>query len=120
MTQVVGVGLEWAKVVVTKDLDAEVREIGEHAWKGLWEAQCCEEFELIEIILPELETKVGGSLNTGLEDELERFGIGLTKCDVIGVYAENHLEQLNEGFFPLVYDLVEYMGFEGENSIRCK
>ncbi|KAH9555459.1 hypothetical protein CY35_08G114900 [Sphagnum magellanicum] len=120
MTQVVGVGLEWAKVVVTKELDVEVREIGEHAWKGLWEDQGCEELELLEIILPEPETKVGGSLNTGLEDELERFGIGLTKSDVIGVYAENHLEQLNEVFFPLVYDLVEYMGLEGENSIRCK
>jgi len=120
MTQVVGVGLEWAKVVVTKELDVEVREIGEHAWKGLWEDQGCEEQELLEIILPEPETKVGGSLNTGLEDELERFGIGLTKSNVIGVYAENHLEQLNEGFFPLVYDLVEYMGLEGENSSRCR
>jgi len=112
MTQVVGVGLEWAKVVVTKELDVEVREIGEHAWKGLWEDQGCEEQELLEIILPEPETKVGGSLNTGLEDELERFGIGLTKSDVIGVYAQKQLEQLNEGFFPLVYDLVEYMGLE--------
>ncbi|CAM6033567.1 unnamed protein product [Sphagnum compactum] len=120
MTQVVGVGLEWAKVVVTKELDVEVREIGEHAWKGLWEDQGCEKLELIEIILPEPETKVGGSLNTKLEDQIERFGIGLTKSDVIGVYAENHLEQLNEGFFPLVYDLVEYMGFEGENSIKCR
>ncbi len=118
MTQVVGVGLQWAKVVVTKELDVEVREIGEHAWKGFWEDDGCEELELLEIILPELETKVGGSLNTGLEVELERFGIGLTKSDVIGVYAENHVEQLNEGFFPLVYDLVEYMGLEGENSIR--
>ncbi len=27
---------------------------------------------------------------------------------------------LNEGFFPLVYDLVEYMGLEGENSSRCR
>jgi hypothetical protein len=35
MTQVVSVGLEWAKVVVTKELDVEVREIGEHAWKSL-------------------------------------------------------------------------------------
>jgi hypothetical protein len=120
MTEVVGVGLEWAKVVVTKELDVEVREIGEHAWKGLWEDQGCEELELLEIILPEPETKVGGSLNTGLEDELERFGIGLTKSDVLGMYAENHLEQLKEGFFPLVYDLVEYMGLEGENSIKCR
>jgi hypothetical protein len=86
----------------------------------LWEDQGCEELELIEIILLEPETKVGGSLNTGLEDQIERFGIGLTKSEVIGVYAENHLEQLNEGFFPLVYDLVEYMRLEGENSIRCR
>jgi len=120
MTQVVGVGLEWAKVVVTKELDVEVREIGEHAWKCLWEDEGCEELDLIEIILPMPETKVEGSLNTRLEDQIERFGIGLTKSDVIEVSAENHLEQLNEGFFPLVYDLVEYMGLEGENSIRCK
>ncbi len=43
MTQVVGVGLEWAKVVLTKELDVEVREIGEHVWKGLWEDQGCED-----------------------------------------------------------------------------
>jgi hypothetical protein len=120
MTQVVGVGLEWAKVVVTKELDVEVREIGEHAWKGLWEDQGCEELKLIGIIFLEPKTKVGGSLNRRLEDQIERFGIGLTKSDVIGVFVENHLEQLNEGFFLLVYDLVEYMGFEGKNSIRCK
>jgi hypothetical protein len=120
ITQVGGVGLEWAKVVVTKELDVEVREIGEHAWKGLWEDQGCEELELLEIILPEPETKVGGSSNTGLEDQNERFGIGLTKSDVIGVYAEYHLEQLNEGFSPLVYDLMEYMGLEKEISIRCR
>jgi hypothetical protein len=120
MTQVVGVGFEWAKVVVTKDLDVEVREIGEHVWKGLWEDQGCEELELIDIILPQLESKVGGSLDTRLEDQIERFEIGLTKSDVIGVYAENHLEQLNEGFSPLVYDLVQYMGLEGENTIRCR
>ncbi len=98
----------------------EVREIGEHAWKGLQEDQGCEELELIEIVLPEPETKVGGSLNTRLEDQIERFGIGLTESDVIGVYAENHLEQLNEGFSPLIYDLVEYMGLEGKNSIICR
>ncbi len=120
MTQVVGVGFEWAKVVVTKELDVEVREIGEHAWKGLWEDQGCEELEMIEIILPQLESKVGGFLDTRLEDQIERFEIGLTKSDVIGVYAENHLEQLNEGFSPLVYDLVQYMGLEGENTIRCR
>jgi hypothetical protein len=120
MTQVVGVGLEWAKVVVTKELDVEVREIGQHVWKGLWEDQGCEELELIEIILLKPETKVGGSLNTGLEEQIEGFGIRLTKSEVIRMYAENHLEQLNEGFFPFIYDLVEYMGLEGENSIRCR
>ncbi len=44
----------------------------------------------------------------------------MTESDVIGVYAENHLEQLNEGFSPLIYDLVEYMGLEGKNCIRCR
>jgi len=44
----------------------------------------------------------------------------LTESDVIGVCVENHLEQLNEGFSPLVFDLAEYMGLEGENSIRCR
>jgi len=76
MTQVVGVGLERAKVVVTKELDVEVREIGEHAWKALWEDQGCEELELIEIILPEPETKVGGSLNTRQKIKLKDLGLG--------------------------------------------
>ncbi len=36
MLEVVGVGLEWAKVVVTKELGVEVRHIGEYAWRDLW------------------------------------------------------------------------------------
>jgi len=76
MTEVVGVGLEWAKVVLTKELDVEVRGIGEHAWKGLWENQDCEELELIEIIFPEPETNVGGSLNTRQKTKLKDLGLG--------------------------------------------
>ncbi len=35
-----------------------------------------EELELIEIVLPQPETKVGGSLNTRLEDQIEDLGLG--------------------------------------------
>jgi hypothetical protein len=36
MSQVFGWGHKWAKVVITKKLDVEVRHIGRHAWQELW------------------------------------------------------------------------------------
>jgi hypothetical protein len=118
MSQVVGVGLEWAKVVITKKLDVEVRHIGEHAWQDLWAnlkmaGQVFGDFELINISLPELQTQDQRPSNILLEDLTERFGVGLTSSDVISVYMEDQVGQSNdEGFAPLVLNLAEYMGVE--------
>jgi hypothetical protein len=76
MSQVVGVGLEWAKVVITKKLDVEVRYIGEHAWRDLCENLKMADFELMNISLPELETQDEGPSNIRSEDLTERFGVG--------------------------------------------
>jgi hypothetical protein len=119
MSQVVGVGLEWAKVVITKELDVEVRQIGEHGWRDLWAGQGCGEFQLMNIILPEPQTGDQGSTILVLENQTERFGVGLTKNDVIGVYVQDHLEQWNEErFSPFIYDLAEYMGLKGDIKSR--
>ncbi len=121
MAEAVGVGLEWAKVLVTKELDVEVRQIGEHAWRDLWAGQGCGEFQLMNIILPEPQTPDQGSTISVLENQTERFGVGLTKNDVIGVYVEDHLEQWNEKrFSPFIHDLAEYMGLKGDSTIKSR
>ncbi|KAH9555435.1 hypothetical protein CY35_08G114100 [Sphagnum magellanicum] len=114
MSQVVGVGLEWAKVVITKKLDVVVRHIGEHAWEDLWANLEMADFELMNIIsLPELQTHEERPSNILLEDLTERFGVGLTSNDVISVYMEDQVGQSNdEGFAPLVMNLAECMGVE--------
>jgi hypothetical protein len=118
MSQVVGVGLEWAKVVITKKLDVEVRHIGEHAWKDLranskMAGQVHGDFEWMNISLPELQTQDERPSNLLLEDLTERFGVGLTSSDVISVYMEDQVGQSNdEGLAPLVMNLAECMGVE--------
>ncbi len=52
MTKVVGVGLEWAKVVVCmKSFDVKVISIGENAWRNPWEqvkqTGCSKDFILL-------------------------------------------------------------------------
>jgi hypothetical protein len=119
MTQVVGVGLEWAKVVITKKLDVEVRHIGEHAWQDLWANLKMADFELMNISLSELQTQDEGPSNIRLEDLTERFGVGLTCSDVISVYMEDQVGQSNdEGFAPLVLNLAECMGMEEANVTK--
>jgi hypothetical protein len=124
MSQVVGVGLEWAKVVITKKLDVEVRHIGEHAWQDLWAnlkmaGQVHGDFELRNISLPEVQTQDQRPSNILLEDLTERFGVGLTSSDVISVYMEDQVGQSNdEGFAPLVLNLAKCMGVEEANVTK--
>jgi len=124
MLEVVGVGLEWAKVVVTKELGVEVRHIGEYAWKDLWAnlkmpGQVYGGFELMNIICSELQILDQRPSNVVLEDLTERFGVGLTSMDVVSAYVEDHVEQSNDQeFFPHVLDLAKYMGLEGKNVVK--
>jgi hypothetical protein len=119
MAQVVGVGLEWAKVVITEKLDVEVWLIGEHAWRDLWDNFEMNDFELMNISLPELQTQDERPSNILLEDPTERFGVGLTSSDVISVYMEDQVGQSNdEGFAPLVLNLAECMGVEEANVTK--
>ncbi len=126
MSQVVGVGLEWAKVVITKKLDVEVRHIGEHAWQDLsgifkMAGQVHGDFELMNISLPEVQTQDQRPSNILLEDLTERFGVGLTSSDVISVYMEDQVGQSNdEGFAPLVLNLAKCMGVEEANVTKCR
>jgi hypothetical protein len=119
MAQVVGVGLEWAKVVITEKLDVEVWLIGEHAWRDLWDNFEMNDFELMNISLPELQTQDERPSNILLEDPTERFGVGLTSSDVISVYMEDQVGQSNdEGFAPLVLKLAKFMGVEEANVTK--
>jgi hypothetical protein len=118
------VGLEWAKVVITKKLDVEVRHIGEHAWRDLWAnlkmaGQVFGDFEWMNISLPEVQTQDQRPSNIRSEDLTERFGVGLTSSDVISVYMEDQVgESYHEGFVPLVLNLAECMGVEEANVTK--
>ncbi len=124
MVEVVGVGLEWAKVVVTKELGVEVRHIGEHEWKDLWAnlkmpSQLYGGFELMNIICLEPQILDQRPSNIVLEDLTERFGVGLTSTDVVSVYVEDHVEQSNnQGFFPRVLELAKFINLEEKKEVK--
>lgn len=124
MVEVVGVGLEWAKVVVTKELGVEVRHIGEHEWKDLWEnlkmpGQLYGGFELMNIICLEPQILDDRPSNIVLEDRTERFGVRLTSTDVVSLYVEDHVEQSNnQGFFPHVLELAKYINLEEKKEVK--
>lgn len=124
MVEVVGVGLEWAKVVVTKELGVEVRHIGEHEWKDLWEnlkmpGQLYGGFELMNIICLEPQILDDRPSNIVLEDRTERFGVRLASTDVVSLYVEDHVEQSNnQGFFPHVLELAKYINLEEKKEVK--
>jgi hypothetical protein len=125
MAEVVGIGIDWAKVVVTKEMDVKVRQIGEGAWRDIWVnldmKKAHEGFQLMNIILPEPDTQDLRPSQLVVEDLTERFGVGLTRGDVTGVYVQDHNEQVNDHeFFPLVLDLAKYMGLRGENVTKSR
>jgi hypothetical protein len=125
MAEVVGIGIDWAKVLVTKEMDVKVRQIGEGAWRDFWVnldvKKAHEGFELMNIILPEPDTQDLRPSQLVLGDLTERFGVGLTRGDVTGVYVQDHNEQVNDHeCFPLVLDLAKYMGLRGENGTKSR
>jgi hypothetical protein len=73
MSKVVGVGLEWSKVVVTKQFGVVVKQIGEHLWSDLWKETS---FSPMRIPIPKPPTKLS-MCNLTPEQSSKRFGVGL-------------------------------------------
>jgi len=112
MSKVVGVGLQWSKVVVTKQFGVVVQHIGEHFWSDLWKETS---FSPMRIPIPKPPTKLS-MFNLTPETSSKRFGVGLvgSRFQSGCVYVEDNEKQTGE-MFPFIFELAEKMGLS-ENA----
>jgi hypothetical protein len=117
MTKVVGVGLEWAKVVVCmKSFDVKVISIGENAWRNPWEQVeqigCSKDVILLNCNLPNVKKNKLNISKLTAKESSKKFGIGVhvqgaTKHGEVNTYVEDKGKYV--AFNPLIWDLVQYM-----------
>ncbi len=112
MSKVVGVGLQWSKVVVTKQFGVVVKHIGEHLWSDLWKETS---FSPMRILIPKPPPKLSMH-NLTPEKSSKRFGVGLVGSGLESscVYVEDNQKQTGE-MFPFIFELAERMGLS-ENA----
>jgi hypothetical protein len=112
MSKVVGVGLQWSKVVVTKQFGVVVKHIGEHLWSDLWKETS---FSPMRISTPKHPTKLS-MCNLTPEESSKRFGVGMmgSRVQSCCIYVMNNEKQTGE-MFPCIFELVEKMGLS-ENA----
>jgi hypothetical protein len=112
MSKVVGVGLSWSKVVVTKQFGVVVKHIGEHSWSDLWKETSFSPMSIRSRKPPsELST-----CNLTPEQSSKFFGVGLvgSRLENNRVYVKDNQNQTGE-MFPFIFELVEKMGLS-ENA----
>jgi Leucine-rich repeat (LRR) protein len=117
MTKVVGVGLEWAKVVVcVKSFDVKVISIGENAWRNPWEqveqTGCLKDFILLNCNLANMNKNEFNISKLTAKESSKKFGIGVhvqgtMKHGEVNTYVEDKGKYV--AFNPLIWDLVQYM-----------
>ncbi len=125
MARVVGVGFNWSKVVVNRQYDVSIIHVGESAWSDLWNEVWTEatphndsnSFSLVNIEFLTTPTEQVDALdNLTAQESSKRFGVGLEGSGLgIHVYADDNNIQSGENF-PLIFSLVEHMGFKRENA----
>jgi len=117
MTKVVGVGLEWAKVVVCmKSFGVKVISIGENAWRNPWEqveqTGCSKDFILLNCNLANMNKNKFHISKLTAKKSSKKFGIGVhvqgtLKHGEINTYVEDKGKYV--AFNPLIWDLMQYM-----------
>ncbi len=112
MSKVVGVGLQWSKVVVRKQFGVVVKHIGEHLWFNLWKETS---FSPMRIPISKPPTKLS-MCNLTPEQSSKSFGVGLvgSRLENIHMYVEDNQNQTGE-MIPFIFELVEKMGLS-ENA----
>jgi len=109
MSKVVGVGLQWSKVLVTKQFGVVVKHIGEHLWSDLWKETS---FSPMRIPIPKPPTNHELSMcNLTPKESSQRFGVGLmgSRLESRCIYVEDDRKQTSE-MFPFIFEIVEKMG----------
>jgi hypothetical protein len=59
MSKVVGVAIQWSKVMVTKQFGVVVQHVGEHSWFDLWTETS---FSPMRIPIPKPPTKLSSAV----------------------------------------------------------
>jgi len=108
MSKVVGVGLPWSKVVVTKEFGVVIKHIGEHSWFDLWKETS---FSPMRIPIPKPPSELS-MCNLTPEQSSKSFGVGLvgSRLENNCVYVEDNQNQTGE-MCPFIFELAEKMGF---------
>ncbi|CAK9213975.1 unnamed protein product [Sphagnum troendelagicum] len=109
MSKVVGVGLEWAKVVVSMEFGSvNVVSISETAWKNSWN-EVEEDVVVLSIDLANTR-KEGRKLYLLTAEEASRkFGVGVHGA-ANAFFVEE--EPKDVAFYPLIWELAHYMAWD--------
>ncbi|CAM6060032.1 unnamed protein product [Sphagnum tenellum] len=111
MAKVVGVGLDWAKVEVTKEFAVNVMQEDEGAWTELW---CSEHFVPRMITIPNPKQELVTHPNSAKIDGVE------LEANLGCVYVEDDKEENAHACFPLIFELVEHIGLARKNAMKMK
>ncbi|CAK9193921.1 unnamed protein product [Sphagnum troendelagicum] len=112
MSRVVGVGLERAKVLVTRGYEVGVMQLSESDWKISWEkvfsqVKDSESSELVAIKMPKLQGDHVKSMSLPAEDISRKFGVSLKDFPETHVITLSCTEEQSGQFFPLVWKIVD-------------
>jgi hypothetical protein len=111
MAKVVGVGLDWAKVVVNKEFGVNVVQKDEGIWTKLW---CLEHFVPRIITIPNPKQELMTHPNSAKTDGVE------LEANLGRVYVEDEKEENVHACFPLIFELAEHIGLRRENAMKMK
>jgi hypothetical protein len=105
------VGLDWAKVVVTKEFGVNVIQKDEGMWTKLW---CLEHFVPKIIVIPSPKQELVTHLNSTKIDGVE------LQANLGHVYVKDDKEENARACFPLVFELVKHIRLGTKNAMKTK
>jgi Leucine-rich repeat (LRR) protein len=116
MSKVVGVGLEWAKVLVSMECGTvEVWSINESAWQKPWD-QVEEDVVVLNIDLSNIRKEGRNIYNLTAEEASKKFGVGVhpqgphyNHGGVNAFFVEEKRKDV--AFYPLIWELAHYMAW---------
>jgi hypothetical protein len=116
MSKVVGVGLEWAKVVVYMEFGSvKVLSINETAWQDSWH-QVEKDVVVLNIDLANMKKEGHNIYNLTAEEASKKFGVGVqpqghdyNHSGVNAFFVEKKRKDV--AIYPLIWELAHYMAW---------
>ncbi len=116
MSKVIGMGLEWAKVVVDMEFGSvEVWSINETTWQDAWH-QVEEDVVVLNIDLANIRKEGRNIYSLTIEEASKKFGVGVhsqgpnyNHGGVNAFFVEEKRKDV--AFYPLIWELAHYMAW---------